>query len=133
MIPHARLAAVIGVWAAVTWGGRIGLLAGDETFVSKARIAVSLAVALLAVVAILTRATWVPYAVGLYSGTNLLVWSTSVVSVLGDPSSSVAFKLVHLVLAAVSIGIAATAWVLVISRSGPASERRSGARSRVDR
>ena len=133
MIPHARLAAVIGLWAAVTWGGRIGLLAGDETPVAKARIAVSLAVAVAAVAAILSRASWMRPAVGIYSATTLLIWVTSVISVVGDASSSLPFKLVHLVLAAISIVIAVVAWRSIVNRPELEPERRSGVRSPADR
>jgi hypothetical protein len=133
MIAHARLAIVIGVWAAITWGGRIGLLAGDETLVAKARIAVSLGVAAVAVIGLAMKAPWQRVAVAAYSAVTLIVWSTSAVSVLGDPASSVPFKLVHLVLACVSITVAIVAWVMVVRRSGPEQVHRSGAHSQVGR
>ncbi|HEY5650689.1 MAG TPA: hypothetical protein VIW46_04510 [Acidimicrobiia bacterium] len=128
MISQVRLAALIGLWAVITWGGRIGLLAGDETLLAKARIGVSLGVALVAVVGLVARSRWVRIGVALYTVVTVLVWSTSVVSVTGDAGSSTQFKLVHLALAAVSIAIAALAWMSVVRPSGPGQARPSGER-----
>jgi hypothetical protein len=133
MISQVRLASLIGLWAAITWGGRIGLLAGDETLVAKARIGLSLLVALLAVIGLLTTPSWMRAGVAAYSVVTVLVWVTSVVSVMGDRGSSIPFKLVHLVLAAVSIAIATTAWMSVVRRSGPGQVRRSGEHPQADR
>lgn len=127
MISHRTLAALISVWALITWGGRIGLLAGDETIVAKARIAVSLLAATAAVIGVLVRRPWSRAAVGLYVGVTVVVWGTSAVSVVGDPSSSAAFKGVHLLLATVSLAVAAVAWSAVFRRSESEAERRSGA------
>lgn len=124
---------MIGLWAVFTWGGRIGLLVGDEATMAKVRIGLSLFVAAVAVVASAARATWLRPAVGVYSIATALVWSTSVFSVLGDPSSTLAFKLVHIALATVSIGIAVLAWVSVVNRPGSEPARPSGARSPADR
>ncbi len=127
------LAALIATWAAVTWGGRIGLLAGDETLVAKARIAISLLAAAVAVAGLLSRGSWRKPAVGFYVVVTLAVWVTSVVSVVGDPASSLAFKGVHLALATVSIGLAGVAGRIVFRRSEPESERRSEAPSPTGR
>lgn len=123
------LAVLIGGWAAITWGGRIGLLAGDETFTAKARIAVSLLVATVAVAGLLGRAPWRRSAVVVYALVTMAVWGSSAVSVLGDGASSVGFKLVHLALAAVSLFLAALAWLTVVRQSGPEQARQSEARS----
>ncbi len=133
MISQVRLAALIGLWAAITWGGRIGLLAGDETLVAKARIGVSLGVALVAVIGLATGSRWMRAGVGVYSVVTGLVWVTSGASVLGDAASSIQFKVVHLVLAGVSIALATMAWVSVVRRSGPGPVRRSGEHSRAGR
>jgi hypothetical protein len=133
MMSHRTLAALIAVWAAITWGGRIGLLVGDETPAAKARIAVSLLAAALAVAGLLLRGPWRKPAVGIYVGVTLVVWVTSVVSVVSDPASSSAFKTVHLVLAAVSIALAGIAWRIVFRRSEPEPVRPSGAPSPTGR
>lgn len=133
MISHRVLAALIAVWAAVTWGGRIGLLTGDETLVAKTRIAVSLLVAVVAVAALLTRARWRRAAVVAYAVVAVAVWGSSAVSVLGDPSSSLAFKAVHLVLAVVSLSLAVLAWYVAVRQPEPGPAHRSGARSPTGR
>jgi hypothetical protein len=127
MMSHRTLAALIAVWAAVTWGGRIGLLAGDETLVAKARIAISLLAAATAVIGLLQRGSWRKPAVGFYVVVTLAVWGTSVISVMGDPASSIAFKAVHLVLAAVSVALAGIVWNVVFRRSESEPVRPSGA------
>lgn len=127
------LAALIAIWAAITWGGRIGLLVGDETLVAKARIAISLLAAALAVTGLLLRGPWRKPAVGIYVAVTLAVWVTSVVSVASDPASSFAFKAVHLVLAVVSIMLAGIAWTIVFRRSEPEPVRPSGAPSPTGR
>ena len=133
MMSHRTLGALIAVWAAVTWGGRIGLLAGDETLIAKARIAISLVAAGVAVAGLLARVSWRRPAVGLYVVVTVAVWMTSVISVLRDPASSLAFKGVHLALAAVSIGLAAVAWRVVFRQSESERVRRSEAPSPTGR
>ncbi len=124
---------MIAIWAAVTWGGRIGLLTGDETLVAKARIAVSLLAAAVAVAGLLFRGSWRRPAVGFYVAVTLVVWVTSVISVVSDPASSVAFKGVHLVLAAVSIALAGVAWRVGFRPSESEPERPSEAPSPTGR
>ena len=133
MISHRVLAALIAMWAAVTWGGRVGLLTGDETLMAKARIAVSLLVAVVAVASLLTRARWRHAAVATYAVVAVAVWGSSAVSVLGDPSSSPAFKAVHLLLAVVSVSLAVLAWYVVVRQQEPGPAHRLGARSPTDR
>jgi hypothetical protein len=127
------LAALIAAWAVITWGGRIGLLVGDESLIAKARIGISLAAAAVAVAGLLLRRSWRKPAVGTYVVVTIAVWLTSVVSVVSDPASSPAFKAVHLVLAAVSIAVAATAWKLVFRRSESEPARPSEAPSPTGR
>jgi hypothetical protein len=127
MMSHRTLAALIAIWAAITWGGRIGLLAGDETLVAKARIAISLLAAAAAVFGLLQRGSWRKPAIGLYVVVTLGVWGSSVISVMGDPASSIAFKAVHLGLAAVSVALAGIVWNVVFRRSESESVRPSGA------
>jgi hypothetical protein len=130
---HRSFAALIAIWAAITWGGRIGLLAGDETLVVKARIAISLLAAAAAVIGLLQRGSWRKPAVGLYVVVTFGVWGSSVISVVGDPASSIAFKAVHLVLAAVSVALAGIVWNVVFRRSESEPERRSEAPSPTGR
>lgn len=127
MMSHRTLAALIAIWAAITWGGRIGLLAGDETLAAKARIAISLLAAVVAVVGLLMRGPVRKPAIGFYVVVTLAVWLTSVVSVVSDPASSTAFRAVHVALAGVSIAVAGIAWRLVFRPSEPEPARRSEA------
>ena len=118
---------MIAIWAAITWGGRIGLLAGDETLVAKARIAISLLGAAAAVFGLLQRGSWRKPAAGFYVVVTLAVWGTSVISVVGDPASSIAFKGIHLVLAAVSVALAGIVWNVAFRRSESEPAHPSGA------
>ncbi len=127
MMSHRTLAALIAIWAAITWGGRIGLMVGDETLVAKSRIAISLLAAAVAVAGLLLGGSWRKPAVRSYAVVTLAVWVTSVISVVGDAASSLAFKGVHLVLAAVSITLAGVAWRAVVRRSGSEPVRQSEA------
>lgn len=113
-------AAAAAVWTFIAWGNRIGLLTGDEasdpwTWI---RVGGSLLFGLgLAVIAVVL---WrgkplVRWMAGVFVGFGILmlvIWLRSAFSVLGD-DESVAFKVVHIVLAAISIGFG-----LILSRLG---------------
>ena len=109
MIPRRALGAVILVWATVTWGGRIGLLTGPEAAEPAVwlRIVGSLATAGAAGIALLVRHRWMRPAAWAYAATAAVIWSSSLISVWADGSTSVAFRLVHTALAVVSLALAA--------------------------
>lgn len=132
MIADRRLALVIAVWTAFTWGGRIGLLTGEESGGAKLRIAVSLGLAVFAVIGLGSRVAWRRPAVAAYTVGVFVIWGSSMASVMADPTTSVPFRLVHTVLAIGSMGLAGYALRLVM-RSGPVEERPSAARARADR
>ena len=132
MIADRTLALVIAGWTALTWGGRIGLLTGSEAGLAKARIAVSILLAVGAVVALIFRTAWKRPALAVYAGGALLIWGSSLVSVWTDPTSSLAFRGIHTLLALGSMGIAGLA-VAAFNRSGPAAEHPLEERSPADR
>lgn len=119
MIPRRALGIVIIAWALVSWGGRIGLLTGPESadLVTWLRIGGSLVTAAIAAAALIFDAPWIRPATWLYAGTVAAIWSTSLASVWADGSNSAGFRLVHTVLAAISLSLA----VLAIRAAGQAT------------
>ncbi len=111
MIPRRVLGIVILAWALLSWGGRVGLLTGPESgdLVVWFRIAGSLATAAIVGLALLASASWLGPAAWLYAVVAGVVWSTSLVSVWTDPTTGMAFRLVHSALAAVSVSLAVLA------------------------
>jgi len=111
MIPRRALGIVIIAWALVSWGGRIGLLTGPDSadLVTWLRIVGSIATATVAAGALVFDASWARPAMWLYAAMVVAIWSTSLVSVWADGSNSAGFRLVHTVLAAVSLGLAGLA------------------------
>jgi hypothetical protein len=105
MMSRRTLGWVIVGWAAVTWGGRIGLLADFGDLVAWARIALSVAVAVGAAVALLRPSPASRALLWAYAGVTGFVWLTSLVSVWTSPNTF-AFRLVHTVLGAVSFVLA---------------------------
>lgn len=105
MMSRRTLGWAIAAWAAVTWGGRIGLLADFGDLVAWARIAVSVAVAIGAAVALLRPSPASRALLWAYAGVTGIVWLTSLVSVW-TRSNTVPFRLVHTLLAAVSFVLA---------------------------
>lgn len=132
MVADRRLALLIAVWTAFTWGGRIGLLTGDESGWAKLRIVASLVLAVVAVIGLVRRGAWRRNAIAAYAAGVFTVWGSSMVSVMTDPTTSVPFRLVHAFLALGSTALAGYA-LGVVMQSGPGEERPSAARLRVGR
>lgn len=111
MIPRRALGIVIIAWVLVSWGGRIGLLTGPESadLVTWLRIVGSIVTAAIAAAALIFEAPWMRPAMWLYAGTAAAIWFTSLAAVWADASNSTGFRLVHTVLAAISLGLAALA------------------------
>ena len=105
------LAAAIVVWTAIAWGGRIGLLTGGENLWAWARIAGSIAIALIAGAALVFRlpSRWRNRTLVVFVAWTIFLWSRSlVVNWIG--SGSLSFKLVHTVLGAGFLALAWWAW-----------------------
>ncbi|UCG41371.1 MAG: hypothetical protein JSV07_03710 [Acidimicrobiia bacterium] len=111
---------VAAIWQFVSWGGRISLLTEAERFdwMSWTRIGGSLVFgALLLLVALGGRRTgfakWVAFG---FLAFSLLTWGRSLMNVWGDPVNTMAFNLVHSVLAVTTwvLGV----WTVWISQAG---------------
>lgn len=105
------------LWAAVTWGGRIGLLTGPEaddpwTWI---RVLGSLVVAAGAGVALFRPVPGSRMLLGVYAVVTTAVWGTSLVSVWTTDHET-AFRVVHTVLALVSFALAAAAASAALNR-----------------
>jgi hypothetical protein len=108
------------LWTFITWGNRIGLLTGDEASDPWTWIRVGgsllFGLALAGVALTLWRgwpfSSWMARIFVGFGILMLVIWLRSAFSVLGD-DESVAFKVVHIVLAAISIGFG-----LVLGRLG---------------
>lgn len=105
------LAGGIAGWTAITWGGRINLLTGDEASdpVTWARVGGSIAVGALGAVAAWSATSgsrrWPAAGLGTYAVWNLAIWGSSMVTTWqGDYTT--AFKLVHTALAGGSLALA---------------------------
>lgn len=96
------------MWALVAWGGRILVVfdAGSGVW-DRTRIALSLVAAVAAVVA-LWAGRWIKPALLAYAAVAAVVWIRSAVSVMTEDATP-AFVAVHLLLAAVSLGLGALA------------------------
>ena len=111
-----RLAIAIAVWTLLAWGGRIGLLVGGEGTWSMVRIGGSFLVGLMAVMVLtiptLRQARRVTLIVfGVFTS---VVWLRSLyVNLTG--SGTLAFKLVHTVLALGFLALAV--WSLLVARN----------------
>lgn len=100
MVSRTVLAVAIAVWTLLSWGGRIRLLTESEQDISNwVRIGGSLFVGALAVVALLAfegdLEKWILTSFAVWSA---VLWVRSLISVWAG-SESIAFKLVHTVLA----------------------------------
>lgn len=108
------VAGAIAGWTALTWGGRVNLLTGDEASdpVTWMRVGGSIVVGAVAALAAWRAADgqrgWVVAALGTYAVWNLMIWGSSMVTTWqGD--YTMAFKLVHSVLAGGSLALAGIA------------------------
>lgn len=110
MMSRTSLAWAIAGWAAISWGGRILIVfdtgAGGW---ERIRIAASVLVAVAAVTALWLRRWEVP-AIFAYTGVTIVVWVRSMSTVLMEPHST-GFVAVHLLLAGISLTLAAVALV----------------------
>ncbi len=101
------LGGAILAWTLIAWGGRVGLLAVGDDWSDRARIAGSVLVGLVATAALWLGASgriarWVLY---LFAIWTVVVWTRSMlVNWMG--SGTIAFKLVHTVLALGFFGLA---------------------------
>lgn len=113
MMSRTALAWAIAVWMLVAWGGRVLIVfdAGSAPW-DRARIALSVVTAVFAVLA-LWRDRWVKFALVSYATVAAVVWTRSVFTVATGVEGG-AFKRVHFILAAVSLGLAL--WALVTVR-----------------
>ena len=105
------VAAVILIWAALTWGTRIGLLTDVEVAdpVTWLRVGGSLLTAVLAaVVLLLRRSPLARLGVVVYALWAVGTWGTSLVDVWTDPHP-MGFRVVHTVLAVVTWMVAVVA------------------------
>lgn len=115
MMSRISLAWSIGLWALVTWGGRIAIVfdTGSDA-ADRWRIAIAVLTAVAAVLTLATdrvaRPTVTTYA--LVSG---VIWVRSSISVIGG-GGTVPFQVVHAVLATVSVALAVVALVTVWRR-----------------
>lgn len=102
------LAAAVTVWTLVAWGGRIGLLVGDEGPWTWVRVGGSILVGLFAAATLVVPALEGARrpALIVFSVFTVVLWTRSlIVNWVGD--GSLPFKLVHTVLA---LGFFALAW-----------------------
>lgn len=99
------------VWTFIAWGNRIGLLTGDERSEPWTWIRVGgslLFGAILLVVALMLwrggePAGWMRAVFVSFLVLMLAIWTRSAISVLGG-DESIGFKVVHVVLALISVG-----------------------------
>jgi hypothetical protein len=108
------LAGGIAGWTALTWGGRIGLLTGDEASdpATWARVGGSLALGAVGAVAAWRAADrpspWTSTGLAAFAVWNVMIWGSSLVTTWqGDYTP--AFKGVHTGLAAGSLALAGAA------------------------
>lgn len=128
--PRTRwtLAATIVAWTLIAWGGRIGLLTGAEEWWSWLRIGGSLLIGVIAAASLVTPWLYPVMRPVLYvlAAWSVVIWTRSlIVNWMG--SGSLAFKLVHTVLA---IGFYLIAWwaVTTAARRDPVTRPDEGDR-----
>lgn len=114
------IAVAIVVWTIVAWGGRIGLLTEGESAWAWIRVGGSAAVGVLAAFAVVAEIgeRWRAGLLALFVVWTSVLWVRSlIVNWAGD--GSLAFKLVHTVLAAGFFTLAWFAWTAVRSAESP--------------
>ena len=112
----------LGAWSLLIWSGRLRNLAvNDDLTLGRGALAVSFVVGgLVVAIAALRRAAWLTPAVSALAAWTIVVWVIRGTAILlADHEGG--FKVVHTVLALVSIGLAALA---IRSVAGPAPDRR---------
>ena len=93
-----------GLWTVAVWASRAGLLEADATAFAISRVWVTLALGVLLLIgAARPNHRYTTATMLLYAAWMVVVWIPSLVSVLGG-DESLAFQLVHVVLALVSLG-----------------------------
>ncbi len=115
-----RLALVISFLTAFAWGGRIGLLSPADDLADFIRVAGSILIgALTAVVLVVPQLyAWRRRALFVFAGWTAAIWLRSLVVNLGG-SGTLAFKLVHTILALGFFGLAWWAWSFARSHPVP--------------
>jgi hypothetical protein len=104
-------------WTVFVWGTRIRNILSDDG--GAPALAVAVGLTLLGLLVAAHAATGrLPWAVPVAAGATVVVWAVRAPQILLN-DHSVAFVVVHLVLAAISVGLAVVAW------------RRTGARQPV--
>ena len=108
-------------WTVVVWGGRVRNAIADDAGAASIALAASFVVLGLLVVA--TRGGWRP--VVALAGWTIVVWVVRAVDIVAFSDHDAAFVIVHLVLATVSVALAAWA-VRAVTRSGRAPQPVAG-------
>jgi hypothetical protein len=115
MLRSHRAALALVVWTFFVWTTRIGNIWRDEDLdaagkVGRTALALSFTVLAIAViVALWRRASWTGNAVLALAGWTTLVWAIQGIGIL-IRDHDIGFKVVHTVLAVVSIGLAWLVW-----------------------
>lgn len=113
-----RLAVAVIVWTLLAWGGRIGLLAGGEGWLSWLRIGGSLAIGAATALALVISSLGAllrPLLL-LFATWSVLLWGRSLIADWAG-SGSLPFKLVHTLL---GLGFFALAcWAIAAARRHP--------------
>lgn len=108
--PPALAAAIVG-WTLLAWGGRIGLLASGDDWLDIARIGGSVLIGAAAAIVLSSRRFRAVSAPVLYVfvGWTVILWIRSLI-VNWAGSGTLAFKLVHTVLAGGFLLLAYLVW-----------------------
>jgi hypothetical protein len=115
MLRRHRAAVALVAWTFFVWTTRIGNILRDEDLgtgdkVGRTALALSFTVlAIAVVVALVRRAGWSPRVIHALAGWTTLVWVVQGIGILLR-DHDIAFKVVHAVLAVVSIGLAWLVW-----------------------
>lgn len=112
MMSRNRLAWAIGLWAAISWGGRVAIVFDiGSAPADRLRIGASVLVAAAAVTALIARRGERPV-VSVYALVQAIVWIRSLVVVFTSEQTP-GFLVVHTILAAGSLALAAVASLTV--------------------
>lgn len=108
MMSRTALAWAIAGWTALSWGGRVLIVfdTGADGW-DRIRIAASVLVAVAAITALWLRRWEVP-AISAYAAVTIVVWVRAMSTVLTEQHST-GFVAVHLLLAGISLTVAALA------------------------